>query len=57
MVALVPCPGARASTPVTLSTAASPTPGSSHDHERRPASDSSARPTSSEAAPISAAEA
>ena len=54
---LVPCPGARASTPVTVRIAASPTAGSSHDHERRPASDSSARPTSSEAAQISAAEA
>ena len=37
--------------------AANPTPGSSHDHERRPASESSARPTSSETAQISAAEA
>jgi hypothetical protein len=54
---LVPCPGARASTPVTPSTAASPTPGSSQDQECRPASDNRARPTSSEAAQISAAEA
>ena len=39
------------------STAARPTAGSSQDHVRRPASASSARPTSSEAAQISAAEA
>ena len=56
-VALVPCPGARASTPVTVRTAPKPTAGSSHDQVRRPASESRARPTSSETAQISAAEA
>jgi hypothetical protein len=34
-----------------------PTAGSSHDHSRRPESERSARPTSSDAAQINAAEA
>jgi hypothetical protein len=55
-VAEVPCPGARARTPVTVSTAARPTAGSSHVHERRPETSSRARPTSSEATQIDAAE-
>ena len=55
--ALVPWPGARASAPLTVRIAAKPTAGSSHDQRSRPATESTARPTSSEAAQISAAEA
>ena len=56
-VAVVPCPGMRAKKPATVIAAPKPTAGSSHDQESRPARASSARPTSSEAAQISAAEA
>ena len=55
MVADVPWPGARASTPVTVKIAPRPAAGSSHDHLGRPARSSRARPTSSEAAQINAA--
>ncbi len=55
-VAVVPCPGARAKKPVTVSTAPKPTAGSSHDQESRPDSARTARPTSNEAAQINAAE-
>jgi hypothetical protein len=53
----VPCPGARAITPVAVRTAPNPTAGSSQDHSSLPARERMARPTSSETAQISAAEA
>jgi hypothetical protein len=56
-VAEVPWPGARANSPVTVSTAPNPTAGSSHDHPLLPADENTARPTSSETAQINAAEA
>jgi hypothetical protein len=57
-VALVAWPGARARKPVTVSTAPKPTAGASHLRDSSPsARPRTARPTSSEAAQISAAEA
>jgi hypothetical protein len=56
--AVVAWPGARASTPVTVSTAPKPTAGASQRRESPPPPRPRiARPTSSEAAQISAAEA
>ena len=56
-VAEVPWPTTRASSPVTVMIAPKPTAGSSQDQASRPEIDSRARPTSIEAAQISAAEA
>jgi hypothetical protein len=56
-VAEVPWPTTRARMPLTLMIAPKPTAGSSHVQELRPATVSNARPTSIEAAQISAAEA
>ena len=56
-VAVVPWPTTRASRPVTVMIAPKPTAGSSQDQLVRPASERMARPTSIEAAQISAAEA
>jgi hypothetical protein len=55
--ALVAWPGARARKPLTVSTAPKPTAGASQAREPAPARARMARPTSSEAAQISAAEA
>jgi hypothetical protein len=57
MVEEVPWPGALATIPVAVRTAPNPTAGSSHVHSRLPARVRMARPTSSETAQISAAEA
>jgi hypothetical protein len=53
----VPWPGARATRPVAVRTAPKPTAGSSQVHSLLPARERIARPTSSETAQISTAEA